>query len=151
MEGRELDSAIERLLGPPIRKALLEYVRKEELGLAARKCHLPRARLSEILHQKRPLSLYYLIKFLDGGIVTMKQMLTKIKIEQEPIRIGRYLKWLALLESTPGYLEKIDLKGKDGKTLQQALDERPQLRDRCFQAYLDAPGKLSDALKLIGF
>ena len=146
MDGQRsgLDAALHRLLGPKLRQKLLEYVRNEELGLAARKCQLPRARLSELLHQRRPLTLYYLMKFLDGGIVTMADLLKGVDLERDPIKTAKYIRFLASFED-----DEV-LKAQNRK-MQKALRGQPALRDRMLQAFVDAPDRLSDALKLLGY
>lgn len=146
MDGQRssLDSALNRLLGPQLRRKLQEYVYKEELGLASRKVQLPRARLSELLHQRRPLTLYYLMKCLDGGIVTMAELLKGVDLEKEPISTAKYIRFLASFEDDGVIKEQ-------NRKMRKALEAQPALRDRMLQAFVDAPDRLSDALKLLGF
>lgn len=140
----ELDAAIERLLGKNLREKLHQHVLKEELGLVSRKAGLPRTRLSELLHRKRPLSLYYLIKLLDSGVITMKELLKGVDLVREPIGIVRYIRLLARLEDE-------DMLKDESKRVQEALSRQSGLRDRMLQAFMEAPDRLSDALRLLGY
>jgi hypothetical protein len=84
------------------------------------------------------------MKFLDGGIVTMAELLKGVDLEREPIAIARYIRVLASLED-----DEI-MKGQDTR-IRDALQKQHTLRDRMLQAFMDAPDKLSDALKLLGY
>jgi len=78
-------SAFLILSRPVILRELQRYKSERKLSDVAKRTGLDNARLTDFLNGRREISTYYLLKFLQGGVVSVKQILGNRSISELPL------------------------------------------------------------------
>ncbi|MDD2671148.1 MAG: hypothetical protein PHW43_01960 [Syntrophales bacterium] len=69
---------------PIVQSALLRYRRERRLSELARNIGFSKNRLTELMHGKRKLTPYYLLKLIEAGVMTTDQLLGRSDGEDLP-------------------------------------------------------------------
>jgi transcriptional regulator with XRE-family HTH domain len=69
---------------PVVQSALLRYRRERRLSELARNIGFSKNRLTELMHGKRKLTPYYLLKLIEAGVMTPAQLFGEPETEDLP-------------------------------------------------------------------
>ena len=127
VEDREQVDALDEF-APRIRKIIARYRNERKLSSIAKRLGITPARLTEIITRddtgnfRRNITPYYLGKLLDGGIVTVRQILGDRQLGDLPDRLRLYFERFMLPRKTIQLVVEAQDRGIDvEKILQEIL------------------------------
>ena len=126
VEDREQNDAFKEF-APKVREILRGYRKKRQLSAIATRLGFHGARLAEMLHKdgdgnyKRRISPYYLAKFIDGGIMTVEEILDGRRLEDIPERSRMFLERMILSRKTINLVVEAQRRGIDVDKLLETI------------------------------
>lgn len=114
---------------PRIRAILRDYRSRRQLSAIAKKFGLHSARLSEMIirgpdgRYKKRITPYYLARFIDGGIMSVRQILQDSRLEDLPDRPRIFFERVVLSRETLSLVIEAQGRGIDvDRALREMLD-----------------------------
>ena len=126
VEDQEQIDALEEF-APKVREILRGYRKKRQLSAIATRLGFHGARLAEMIHKdgngnyKRRISPYYLAKFIDGGIMTVEEILDGRRLEDIPERLRMFFERMILSRKTINLVVEAQRRGIDVDTLLETI------------------------------
>ena len=118
IEDQEQVDALEGF-APKVREILLRYRKKRQLSTIATRLGFHAARLAEMINKdgngnyKRRISPYYLAKFIEGGFMTVEEILDGRRLEDIPERSRMFFERTILSRKTINLVVEAQRRGID--------------------------------------
>ena len=112
---------------PKVREILRGYRKKRQLSAIATSLGFHGARLAEMINKdgngnyKRRISPYYLAKFIEGGIMTVEDLLDGRRLEEIPERSRMFFERMILSRKTINLVVEAQRRGIDVDTLLKTI------------------------------
>ena len=125
-EDQEQIDALEEF-APKVREILRGYRKKRQLSVIATRLGFHGARLAEMINKdsngnyKRRISPYYLAKFIEGGIMTVEEILEGRRLEDIPERLRMFFERMILSRKTINLVVEAQRRGIDVDTLLETV------------------------------
>jgi hypothetical protein len=104
---------------PEVRNILREIRKKRKLSAVARKLGFHHARLTEMITKngdgdyKRKITPFYLAKFIDGGVMTVQQVLGNKRLEDLPLHERIFFERMIVSKNTLRLVVEAQRRGID--------------------------------------
>jgi len=124
-ESRPADGIAE--FAPEVRNILREFRKKRKLSEVAQNLGFHSARLTEMITRngngdyKRKITAYYLAKFIDGGVMTVQQVLGNRRLEDLPPRKRIFFERMILYRNTLELVIEAQRRGFDVDSLLETI------------------------------
>ncbi|MFC1825308.1 hypothetical protein ACFL9T_21565 [Thermodesulfobacteriota bacterium] len=125
-EDQEQLDALEEF-APKVREILRGYRKRRQLGSIASRLGFHAARLAEMINKngngnyKRPISPYYLAKFIEGGIMTVEEILDGRRLKDIPERPRLFFERMILSSKTINLVVEAQRRGIDVDKLLETI------------------------------
>ena len=112
---------------PKVREILRGYRKKRQLSAIATSLGFHGARLAEMINKdgngnyKRRISPYYLAKFIEGGIMTVEEILDGHRLEDIPERSRMFFERMILSRKTINFVVEAQRRGIDVDKLLETI------------------------------
>ena len=126
VEDQEQIDALEEF-APKVREILRGYRKKRQLSAIATRLGFHAARLAEMINKdsngdyKRRISPYYLAKFIEGGIMTVEEILDGRHLGDIPERASMFFERMILSRKTINLVVEAQRRGIDVDTLLETI------------------------------
>ena len=126
IEDQEQVDALEEF-APKVREILRGYRKKRKLSAIATSLGFHAARLAEMINKdgngsyKRPISPYYLAKFIEGGFMTVEEILEGRRLEDIPERPRLFFERMILSRKTINLVVEAQRRGIDVDKLLETI------------------------------
>ncbi len=126
IEDKEQVDALEGF-APKVREILRGYRKKRQLSAIATSLGFHAARLAEMINKdgngnyKRRISPYYLAKFIEGGIMTVEEILDGRRLEDIPERPRMFFERMILSRKTINLVVEAQRRGIDVDKLLETI------------------------------
>ena len=126
IEDQEQIDALEEF-APKVRELLRGYRKKRKLGSIATRLGFHAARMAEMLNKdgngdyKRRISPYYLAKFIDGGVMSVEEILDGRRLEDIPERTRMFFERMILSRKTINLVVEAQRRGIDVDKLLETI------------------------------
>lgn len=126
VEDQEQVDALQEF-APKVREILRGYRKKRQLSAIATNLGFHAARLAEMINKdgkgnyKRPITPYYLAKFIDGGIMTVEEILDGRRLEDIPERPRMFFERMILSRKTINLVVEAQSRGIDVDKLLETI------------------------------